>query len=355
MLRLLQCSHKFDVFRVCLIFFLVLGCAVLGADINRAFAGQAYGTDNSVQSGRYSEPLGQNVWRLKIFDAAVVRGDKVLLGEIAEPLGNMSSQAWQELARKELWDSPPKLGKPYKINKNNLKSALRDHLGMYADSCLLPNALVLQRGGEVVREDMLRKMAVQYLTPQINKLGGSSDLTDFRLPAYIFVSSRSQNLVLENTTVEPGRINLRFAIQEMDGKIIQRFTGTAFLNVWIDTPAAARPLAKGDTLYPQDITFKKVNLAYERAELWDGKGGPWQVTRSLGAMDAISTTDLKPLSTIKKGDKATLVYRKNGVHLTVLVEAMEDGALGDTILVRNIDSKKQIYGKVQDSDTLLAK
>lgn len=256
---------------------------------------------------------------------------------------------------KELWDSPPELGKPYKINKTNLKNALRASLGMYADSCLLPNALVLQRGGEVVREDMLRRMAVQYLTPQMNKLAGRCDLTDFRLPAYIFVSSRSQNLVLEPTTVQPGRINLRFAIQEMDGKILQRFTGTAFLNVWVDTPAASRPLAKGDTLYPQDITFKNVNLAYERAELWDGKGGPWQVTRSLGALEPISTTDLKPLSAVKKGDKVSLVYKKNGIHLTVLVEAMEDGALGDTILVRNLDSKKQIYGKVQDQNTILAK
>lgn len=344
------CSHKFDVYFLCMVFSCL--CVFWTGS---AFAVQAYGSSSGVESGRYSKPLAQNVWRLKIFDAAIVRGDKVLLGEIAEPLGDLAPDKWQELARTELWDSPPELGKPYKINKTNLKSALRNSLGMYADSCLLPNALVLQRGGEVVREDMLRKMAVQYLTPQMNKLDGRCDLTDFRLPAYIFVSSRSQNLVLENTVVEPGRINLRFAIQEMDGKIVQRFTGSAFLNVWVDTPAAARPLAKGDTLYPQDITFKNVNLAYERAELWDGKGGPWQVTRSLGALDPISVTDLKPLSAIKKGDKATLVYKKNGVHLTVLVEALEDGAMGDTILVRNIDSKKQIYGKVQDSDTLLAK
>lgn len=342
-------SHYFDVFFACMFFLL------FPVFLGTAEAQEAYGSRQSLESGRYSKPLAQDVWRLKIHEAAIVKGNKVLLGEIAEPLGTISPEKWQELARKELWDSPPELGKPYKINKTNLKNALRASLGMYADSCLLPNALVLQRGGEVVREDMLRRMAVQYLTPQMNKLAGRCDLTDFRLPAYIFVSSRSQNLVLEPTTVQPGRVNLRFAIQEMDGKILQRFTGTAFLNVWVDTPAASRPLAKGDTLYPQDITFKNVNLAYERAELWDGKGGPWQVTRSLGALEPISTTDLKPLSAVKKGDKVSLVYKKNGIHLTVLVEAMEDGALGDTILVRNLDSKKQIYGKVQDQNTILAK
>ncbi len=343
-------SHEFDIFCLLLIFSFFALCFP-----SKTHAAQAYSTSNSVESERQSQALSQDVWRLKIYEAAIVRGDKVLLGEIAEPLGTISPEKWQELAKKELWDSPPQLGKAYKISKANLKNALQSALGMYADSCLLPNSLVLQKGGDIVREDTLRQMVVQYLTPQMNKLAGRSELTDFRLPPYIFVSSRSQELVLEKAIVEPGRIALRFAIQEIDGKVLQRFTGTAFLNVWVDTPAAGKPLAKGDTLYQQDIVYKKVNLAYERADLWDGKGGPWQVIRPLGANEAISTTDLKPLSAIKKGEKITLVYDKGGIHLSVLVEAMEDGALGDTILVRNLDSKKQIYGKVQDQNTVLAK
>ena len=322
---------------------------------NFAYAGQAYGLDTRVQSGTYTEPLKQDAWRLRIFDAAVVRGDKVLLSEIAEPLGAIPQEVWQNLSQKQLWDSPPELGKPYKISKANLLTALRNSLGMYADSCLVSNAIVIQRGGSVIREDRLRKMATHYLTPQINKLGGRADLTDFRLPPYIFVASNSQNLVLEQTDIAPGRINLKYAIQEMDGRIIRRFSGTVFLNLWVDTPATAKPMSKGETLFPKDITYKNVNLAYENNNLWDGLGGPWQITRPMGAFEPISTTDLKPLSAIKKGDKVSLVYNKNGVHLSVIVEAMEDGALGDTILVRNVDSKKQIYGMVQDQNTILAK
>ncbi len=172
-------SHKIDMYFLCMVFSLFV---LLFPSL--AQANKAYGVDKKVESARHSEPLGQDVWRLKIQEAAIVRGDKVLLGEIAEPLGSISREKWQELAKKELWDSPPELGKPYKISKANLKNALRSSLGMYADSCLLPNALVLQRGGEVVREEKLRQMAMQYLTPQMNKLGGRSDLTDFRLPAY---------------------------------------------------------------------------------------------------------------------------------------------------------------------------
>ncbi len=343
--------------RICHIFDIILFPLFLAlfALPSFSFANQAYGVNPKVQSGTYVEPLKQGAWRLRVFDAAVVKGDKVLLSEIAEPLGAIPQDIWEVLSKKELWDSPPELGKPYKISKANLINALRSSLGMYADSCLVSNAIVIQRGGSVVREDRLRKMASQYLAPQLNKLGGRADLTDFRLPPYIFVSNNSQNLVLEKTDIAPGRINLKYAIQELDGKIVRRFSGTVFLNLWVDTPATAKPMSKGETLLPKDITYKNVNLAYENNNLWDGLGGPWQITRPMGAFEPISTTDIKPLSAVKKGDKVTLVYKKNGIELSVLVEAMEDGGLGDTILVRNIDSKKQIYGMVQDQNTILAR
>ena len=65
-----------------------------------AQANKAYGVDKKVESARHSEPLGQDVWRLKIQEAAIVRGDKVLLGEIAEPLGSISRENGRNLRKR---------------------------------------------------------------------------------------------------------------------------------------------------------------------------------------------------------------------------------------------------------------
>lgn len=309
----------------------------------------------SITSGTYTQNTKDGVWRLRIFDAAIVHGDTVMLGEIAEPLGDIPPQKWLELSQTPLWAAPQQIGRPFQITKQRLHGALRQYLGMYADSCILPTTLAIQKGGAVIRDNDLRQMVLQRLAPQINALGGHSDITEYRLPAYIFVAHASQSLILEPTQVMPGRVNVRFGIQEIDGSIVKRFSGSIFLNLWVDAPTLIRPMNRGDAIRPADITYKNVNLAYANGELWDGKGGPWQLTRSVGALQPISADDLKPLAAIRKGDKVLLVYNKGNVHLSVVVEAMEDGGLGDLILVRNLDSKKHVYGMVRDESTVVSR
>ncbi len=311
--------------------------------------------DPSIQSGRYSQELLQGGWKIKILDAAIVRGDTVLLGEIAEPLGAISPQDWEKLAYTPLWAAPTQTGRPFQINKQRLLGALRQYLGMYADHCILPNSLAIQRGGAVIEEDALRNLILQRLAPQINSLGGHGDLTDFRLPTYIFIAHASQNLILEPTEVKPGRITLRLGVQEIDGSILKRFSASVFLNLWVNAPTLNRPMNKGEQLTANEIVYKSVNLAYQHGEIWDGRGGPWQLSRSLGTMDAITVSDLQALAAVHKGDKVYLIYEKNNVRLSVVAEAMEEGGLGDLILVKNVDSKRQVYGMIRDENTVIAK
>ncbi len=309
----------------------------------------------NIKSSKYSQDLLQGGWKIKIFDAAIVRGDTVYLSEIAEPLGDISNSQWQELASTPLWAAPTQIGRPFQINKQRLLGALRQYLGMYADYCILPNSLAIQKGGAVILEDELRNLVLQRLTPQINSLGGYSDLTEFRLPPYIFISHASQNIILEPTEVKAGRVNLRFGIQEIDGSVVKRFSGSTFLNLWVDAPTLNRPMNKGEQVTVNDIVHKSVNLAYQGSDIWDGRGGPWQLARSMGTAEAITTSDLQALSAIHKGDKVYLVYEKGNIRLSVVAEAMEEGSLGDLVLVRNVDSKKQVYAMVRDENTVISR
>lgn len=313
---------------------------------------EAYGTAPQSTAPRAVLPGSQTAWRLRIKEAAVVHDDVVRLGDIALPLGNVSEQEWRQLAAKPLWAAPDVAGKPLQINKQRLGAALRESLGDLADSCILPNSLAVQRGGAVWYEEDLRALVVRTLTPQINLLGGHGEMTDFRLPAYAFTAHDGQTIALERVNVTPGRINLRFNAQEMDGSSVRRFTGSTFLDLWMDVPCASRPLNKGEALTPESLTFVSVNLAYQKGAVWDGRGGPWQVIRSIGSSQPIMATDLAPLAAIHRGDKITLVYQRGNVQLSTMVEAMEEGGPGDTIAVRNLESKKQIYATVVDQNTV---
>lgn len=297
--------------------------------------------------------LGSDEWRLKILSAAVTNSDMVVLGDIAVPLGQMGQDTWAQLRVQPLWPAPPEEGKPLQINHSRLSQALRQALGKeVAGRCILPTSLVIQRGGLVFHEEDLRSYVVKSLTPQLSAMPGQVELSDFRLPDYIFLAHAQQRVQLEPGKLSPGRVPLRFAVQEADGNVLRRISGTVNLTLWITAPAASRPMNKGEALAAESVTFMKVNASQLRDLPWDGRGGPWQVNRALNTGEPILQSDLVSQLMVKRGDVVNLIYTRGNLRIATQAQALADGEPGATIAVRNLQTKKQVYAIVKDGSTV---
>ena len=297
--------------------------------------------------------LGAEDWRLKILSAAVTNSEMVLLGDIAIPLGQISSDVWGQLRSQPLWPAPPEQGKPLQINNSRLAQALRQALGKdVAGRCILPGSLVIQRGGLVFHEEDLRSYVVKSLTPQLAAMPGEVELSDFRLPDYIFLAHSQQRVQLEPGKLTPGRVPLRFAVQEVDGNVLRRISGTVNLTLWITAPAASRAMNKGEALAAESVTFMKVNASQLRDLPWDGRGGPWQLNRALNTGEPILQSDLVSQLMVKRGDVVNLIYRRGNLRIATQAQALADGEPGATIAVRNLQTKKQVYAIVKDGTTV---
>jgi len=55
---------------------------------------------------------------------------------------------------------------------------------------------------------------------------------------------------------------------------------------------------------------------------------------------------------IRRRDVVTIIARANGLEISTLGEARQRGRLGDRIRVVNLDSKKNVYGRVMDKNTV---
>ena len=291
-------------------------------------------------------------WRLKIHSAAICQGNTVLLGDIAQPLGPLPN--WESIKMRELWAAPPEEGKPLQINRSNLAQALNERLGRdLASRCILPTSLVIQKGGLLVRENDLRAYVVKSLTPMLQAMPGEVEFTDFHLPEYIFLAHAGQQVQLEQPKMNAGRVGLRFAVLEADGKILRRVSGSITLTQWVTVPTAARSLSKGEALLPDAVTFSRINARRLKEQAWDGKGGPWQMQRSLSAGEPILQSDLATQMMIRRGDIVTLIFARGNLRLETQAEALADGEPGATISVRNLQTKKQIFATVKDNRTVV--
>lgn len=307
------------------------------------------------ESAAIQDQLSKNGWRIRILDAAVTNNQMVTLGDIGQIYGNPPPGLWENLSQRPLWQAPTETGKPFQVNKNRLAQALRESLGEIANYCLLPTSMVLQSGGYVMREDEIRSLVVRELTPKLRAIPGEAELDDFRLPPYVFFAHPGQQLGLETGKINPGRLSLRFLVQELDGRTVRRFTGTVMINLWAQIPCAAVPMNRGDSVGPEKITWIRKNLSNLRGQVWDGRGGPWEAQRAISTGQPIMVSDLGSVTAIHRGAVINLVYSKGPVQVSVKAEAMADGGPGATIPVRNLQSKKQIYAEIINNDTVQVK
>jgi flagella basal body P-ring formation protein FlgA len=293
-------------------------------------------------------------WRIRFLDAAIVSGPTVKLGEVAAPVGSIPPGMWEELARRELWPSPPEGGRAVNMTRPKLQEAVMSTMRDLAPYCLFPGAMGIQRGGKLVGKEAIQNVVSKGLQPLVAALPGEASLKDFRLPEYVFLDHAGQELSLEPMhKAAPGRISLRLLVREMDGTVRQRLTGSVFLDCWADVPCSSGILNREDLLQHTKVSFKRMNLANLRGQPWDGRGGPWRIIRPIGMDQVIYQNDLTYVPTVSKGTVVTLVYDGKNIHLTMQAEAMADGMAGESILVRNRQSRKEIYGVVRDSGTVM--
>ena len=276
-----------------------------------------------------------------------------MLGEVAVPVGHMPDGKWKELAVRELWPSPPE-GRPANMTRPRLQEAVAATMNDLAPYCLFPGSMAVQRGGAVIGKEQVQEQVVKSLTPLTSQLEGETTFREFHLPAFVFLKHSGQTLQVEPPRrLTPGRVNIRLAVQELDGVVVQRFSGSLFVDSWAQVPCAAAPLNKDDLLEPSRITFMRMNLAALRQAPWDGRGGPWRMLRPVGVQQVIYQSDLGHVPTVKKGAVVSLIYAGKTVQLTTKAEAMADGVVGESIPVRNMQSKKEVYGVVQDAATVV--
>jgi flagellar basal body P-ring formation protein FlgA len=282
-----------------------------------------------------------------------VDGPDVFLRDVARPVGEVDHPAWERLAEVRLFPAPEQ-GRKLTIGRDSLAPLLQKALGPNARLALISNQLVIQRGGRAVLQEELLRKGVDYLTPKLRSLSGETTLRDWNLPGYVFLEEPGGALDFElGAEMAPGRQTLRILETAPGGKSWKRFTASVFVDLWVTVPAAARPLERGEVLGPDMVAFARVNLAFTKAEPWDGKSFGVRLTHALGQGQPITLQDLEDAPLVSKGAKLTLVFSGHTVQLKAPVVAITEGRVGQSITVQNLQSGRQVLARIQDAGTVV--
>ncbi|MBL9216765.1 MAG: flagellar basal body P-ring formation protein FlgA [Opitutaceae bacterium] len=118
-------------------------------------------------------------------------------------------------------------------------------------------------------------------------------------------------------------------------------------SLWRDAWSARQPLASGSTFDPTLLDTRRVDLLRERDALPADVGdASFIFTRSLPANRLLSWRDIARRPLVRKGEMVEVAATEGSLVVTLKGLAMENGAQGDTVTVRNLESKRDIHAQV---------
>lgn len=124
---------------------------------------------------------------------------------------------------------------------------------------------------------------------------------------------------------------------------------------WCEVPVAASALRRGTPLAEAETVLERRDVLASRGVL---KALPvaiqdYEMAESLAPGQSLSDRSLRLKTVVFRGHRVDARIQAGSLEITTKVEAMEDGFPGQSIRVRNPQSKREFRGVVQGEDTVL--
>lgn len=131
-------------------------------------------------------------------------------------------------------------------------------------------------------------------------------------------------------------------------------TDTTFVvraTLWRDAWTARQPLTIGATFDPSVLETRRVDLLRERDALPAAVGDRSYIfARGVQAGRLLTWRDIARRPLVKKGERVEVSVIDGLLAIKMEAQAMENGAQGDTITVRNLESRKDFAATVVDEN-----
>jgi flagella basal body P-ring formation protein FlgA len=114
----------------------------------------------------------------------------------------------------------------------------------------------------------------------------------------------------------------------------------------VDVLTWARSIAAGEMVQPADVVWGKAAMAPADAATDPDAVVGMAARRALRAGAVVAGRDVAAPQVIKANEMVTLVYDNQGVSLALQAKALSGGAVGETINVQNVTSKKIVTAVV---------
>jgi flagella basal body P-ring formation protein FlgA len=124
--------------------------------------------------------------------------------------------------------------------------------------------------------------------------------------------------------------------------------------VWREMPVAHSALARGELLRDADLTMERRDALALRDVVLNVSPDDTSLAlvENVAAGLPVPNHAVRPRPVVKRGQLVDGVFEQGSLTISLKVELLEDGLLGQTVRVRNPKTKRELTGKVQNEETI---
>ena len=126
-------------------------------------------------------------------------------------------------------------------------------------------------------------------------------------------------------------------------------------SIWREIPVAHSALTRGESLRDADVTLERRDVLVLRDAYLNFSHADenLQLAENIPAGLPVLNRSVRVRPIIQRGQLVEGVYQDGSLSISLKVEILEDGLLGQTVRVRNPTTKRELHGKVQNEQTVV--
>ena len=190
----------------------------------------------------------------------------------------------------------------------------------------------------------------QFILERVDRAPSAIEVPELR--AFDFdVSGASGEIRTELSTGSPLPLHGRIAIAVslfVGDRLIKRGIVSPYVSITERVVVATQALARGRVIARGDLVLVERDRADAPA---DAVRDPESVVglrtrRSIGGDRILRSSDFESVPVVERGDRVTIVLQHGPLVIQTLGKAQETGAAGEWIRVVNLDSKREVSGRI---------
>lgn len=291
---------------------------------------------------------------IRILDQVEIENDEVLLGQIAS-IESSDSQLVQQL-KDIVIGKAPSPGKTRQYDQRHLKMRLKQHhIDLDGVQFEGPQSIRISRSYVEIDKRKIEKIVSEFITQNIPQEDKTLRIKEIN--------------VSERVVLPKGRITYKVAAPDMrqsggtctiavdfsvNGHFEKKVWTTATVEVWGPVVVTRKPLGRYKPITEDDIVLQTMDLSnLSSSVVTDPEAVLGKRTkRAIEAQTPLRTDNVELPPLVKRGDLVVIIAQSKGLKITTRGLVKKKGRLGDRIPVVNVDSKKVLYARVIDSNTV---